>query len=100
MHRIPKALHAKFIEVLNSVLWKLSAVVGRHVFDRENEISCHPRARWLRVYRSRSLACLVRPCVRTRLTSEQTRRLLVRNRRDPSRLLRARRVALVASRFG
>src|SRR4029077_18725774 len=35
----------------NSVLRKLSAVVEGHLFGRGNEISCHPRARWLRVYR-------------------------------------------------
>ena len=29
----------------------ISAVVGGHLFGRGNEISCHPRARWLRVYR-------------------------------------------------
>jgi hypothetical protein len=29
----------------------ISPVVGGDLFGRENEISCHPPARWLRPYR-------------------------------------------------
>src|SRR6266481_649027 len=83
----------KYLHVL------LSAVVGGHLFGRGNEISCRPPARWLRLYRRRPLVCRVSPCVRPRLTSEQIRRRLFRNRRDPFRLPHTPRVALVASRF-
>src|SRR3954447_22239642 len=98
-HRTSTALGAKFIEVLIRFT-ELSAVVGEQLFGRENEISCHPPARWPRLYRRRPLVCPLSLCVRPRLKSEQIRRRLFRNRRDPFRFPRARRVALVASRFG
>src|SRR6476659_403714 len=77
----------------------ISALVRVQLFGRENEISCHPPAHWLRLYRRRPLVCPVSLCVRPRLTSEQIRRRLFRNRRDPFLLPRVPRVALVASRF-
>src|SRR5438094_10313964 len=40
-----------------------------------SEISCHPRADWLRPYRLVCFACQVLTCPRPHLTFERTRRL-------------------------